>query len=58
MNWVALLIIVAVAVAWSTLSICWRRGIERRRQREDAWARFEHGHRALDRDLDKVWHRK
>ncbi|HZR53846.1 MAG TPA: hypothetical protein VFB06_30605 [Streptosporangiaceae bacterium] len=58
MSWLALVIILAVATAWSILSILWRRAIQRRRQREDDWMRFARGHRELDRDLDKVWHRK
>lgn len=58
MGWVSLVIIVAVAAAWTTVSIFWHRGIQRRRRREDTWARFARGHRELDRDLDKVWYRK
>ena len=58
MSWVALLVILGVAAAWSILSAFWHRGIERRRQRENDWMRFARGHRELDRDLDKVWHRK
>jgi hypothetical protein len=57
-SWISLVIVAAVAAAWSVIGLTWHRRGQRRREREDAWARFAHGHRELDRDLDRTWHHK
>ena len=58
MSWESIVIIVAIGAGWAALVFSSRCRVRRRRQRDEAWSRFEQGHRELDTELDEVWHRR